>query len=74
MKNVTKAIISVGVAGVGYEMFVNSVHVKNGTNCLNALTGIPSGILIGCAYMIAGAYIADPNFSLKRHLNLAHEK
>lgn len=74
MKNVTKAIMSVGVAAVGYGVFVDSVHVKNGTNCLNALTGIPSGILIGCAYMIAGAYIANPNFSLKQYLKLTHEK
>lgn len=75
MKNMTKAFISVGVGSVGMHVFAKSIKSQNNKVVWNPFKGLPGIVLMANGMIIAGAYAANPNFSVTDNVKcILHKK
>lgn len=75
MKNMTKAFISVGVGSVGMHVFAKSIKSQNNKVVWNLFKGLPGIVLMSNGMIIAGAYAANPNFSVTDNVKcILHKK
>lgn len=75
MKNMTKAFISVGVGSVGMHVFAKSIKSQNNKVVWNLFKGLPGIVLMSNGLIIAGAYAANPNFSVTDNVKcILHKK
>ena len=75
MKNMTKAFISVCVGSVGMHVFAKSIKSQNNKVVWNLFKGLPGIVLMSNGMIIAGAYAANPNFSVTDNVKcILHKK
>lgn len=65
MKNLTKAVASVGVATIGMVVYNRSITMKDNKFGWKPKMGIPGLILLVWGLQLSGAYSTNSNFSLK---------